>query len=183
MMTIIDIKNYQPTSQDIFIFDSNIWIYLFDNTYIPENYIARSIDIYTDFYKKILNTKAKILISSFNVKEISQKFINNDIRNFKLANPNSDYKKDYRPTQAYNNLLTHIKSVNQNILKSAEKISDNFESFDNNLFFNTDIDFVDEYLGFLSEKNNCKLITHDKDFKECPFDIDILTDNKYLLRL
>ena len=119
-MTIIDIKNYQPTSQDIFIFDSNIWIYLFDNTYIPENYIARSIDIYTDFYKKILNTKAKILISSFNVKEISQKFINNDIRNFKLANPHSDYKKDYRPTQAYNNLLTHIKSVNQNILKSAD---------------------------------------------------------------
>lgn len=180
-MTIIDIKNYQPTIKDIFIFDSNIWVYLFDNTYIPESYIARSIDIYTDFYKKILNSKAKILISSFNVKEISQQFINNDKRNFRFANPNLDYKRDYRPTQAYKNLLNHIKSVNENILKSAEKISDNFELFDNGYFFNSDIDFVDEYLGFLTEKNNCKLITHDKDFKSCPFNIDILTNNKYLL--
>lgn len=182
-MKIINIRNYQPKETDIFIFDSNIWVYLFDKTCIPEQYIVNSIDEYTDFYKKVLLTRSKIYISSFNIQEISKKFIKNDFKSYKAANPElEDYKKEYRQSGAYNNLLSHIKSVNNEILKSALKINDDFENFEHSRFFNNDIDFVDEYLGFLSDRTNCKLVTHDSDFKNCQFNIQIITDNNKLLR-
>lgn len=180
-MTIISIENYQPQQNDIFLFDSNIWVYLFDNTCIPEYYIKNSIDKYAEFYKKVISARAKILITSFNIAEITKKLINNDkyayIANFSITS----YKKDYRASQAYTNLLSLIKTVNASILKTANKVSDRFEDFNDVHFFNQDIDFIDEYLAFLTQHYACKLVTHDKDFKNCGRDIDILTDNSKLL--
>lgn len=180
-MAIIDIQNYHPTPEDIFIFDSNIWVYLFDNTYIPEYHEEKSIDIYTNFFKEVLNAGSKVLISSFNVSEISKKFINNDKKAYISLTSELQYKKGYRSSGAYKNLLQHIKSVNEKIFNFAYKTNDKFEEFEHSKFFNQDIDFIDEYLAFLTNKNSCKLVTNDKDFKTCPFDIDILTSNKHLL--
>lgn len=180
-MTITSIEKYQPQSTDVFLFDSNIWVYLFDNTCIPEYYIEDSIDKYAEFYKKIISVNAKILVTSFNIAETTKKLINNDkkayIANFSMTS----YKKDYRASQAYTNLLSLIKTVNASILKTSCKASDRFEDFNDTDFFNQGIDFIDEYLAFLTQHYACKLVTHDQDFKNCGRNINILTDNSKLL--
>lgn len=182
-MAIINICEYIPSKEDAFIFDSNIWVYLFDKTYTPDSYIANSIDNYTEFYKKILNSGAKIFVSAFNIHEISKLFIKNDKKAFNAyySSTSTNYKLEYRNSESYKNLLLHIKAVNEQILKSAQRIDDFFTEFENDKFFNTGIDFVDEYFSFLSEKLNCKLVTHDKDFKNCPFNIEILSASSKLL--
>lgn len=184
-MAINNIRDYIPNSADIFLFDSNIWVYLFDtNFFIPEYWEAKSIEIYSNFYKKILDSGAKIYITAFNIHEITKRFINMDRKAYELyINESTSYKTGYRQSDYYKNLLAYLKSINEKIFKSAIPVSDNFENFDKSLFFNAGIDFIDEYLSFMSYKSNCILVTHDRDFKNCPFNINILTDNKKLLHV
>lgn len=180
-MTIIDIRNYSIKSEDKFILDSNIWVYLFDKTCTPEIWISNSINVYTNFYKNLLNSGSKIYLVAFNTQELSKKFINNDFNAYKAQFPEADFKRDYRPSNYYPLLLEHIRSVHNAILQVATLSNDVFEEFQPEKFFNKDIDFVDEYLCYVAHKLNCKIITHDKDFKNSPYDVDILTDNRKML--
>lgn len=184
-MAIINIKTYKPKPEDVFILDSNIWVYLFDKSSVPDQYIENSIDVYTDFYKKVLLCNAKILLTSFNVREIVQTLIKNDFNTYKAMFKDisdTSFKKSYRPSEYYKNLLVQIKIVISKILKVSEKIQDGFNTFPYEKFLNQDIDFPDEYIAYIASEQNCFLITHDNDFKNCAFNVDILTANRHLLR-
>ncbi len=182
MTTIIDVKIYQPKADDVFIFDSNIWIDLFNNLPTLDVMDAKRVANYSEFLKRVLNANAVIYITALNIQELSKHFSAQERVAYESEHGKFEFSKQFRNTEAYKRALITIRDIIRKIVQKCCLLNDSFEEFDYSKFFNADIDFVDEYFGFLAKENNCMLVSHDKDLKNCPFDITILTDNSKLLK-
>lgn len=81
---------------------------------------------------------------------------------------NHDYKQVFDNI----NLVTEKK-----ILATSVKIQDNFHEFEEGRFFSNPntYDFNDEYLCYMAEKLDFKIVTHDRDFQSTNYDIEIIT--------
>lgn len=183
MSNIIDLNknNVTFTTDDKIIIDTNIFIFLF---YPMGNYQYSNTKRYSRIYKKILSSKAKILVPAFVISE----FINVCLK-FEFAlrqdeNPNiyKNYKKDFRGKPEYEEALNKIKLIlKENILNNSIIVNDEFNKINlEEIFKNKDFDFNDLILLEIAKMNNCKILTNDSDFKKYinTYGVEILTYNK-----
>lgn len=184
MNNIIDISSYTPKKSEPFLFDANIWMYL----YCPlGNYNKKIIRIYDQFLKQIIQANSTIYISSLILSEFFNAYCRLEFNIKKKKNPSryNDYKKDFRTTQEYCDLITIIKTTVKNqILKLAHRIDDEFSNIDiDKLFSIIGIsDFNDGYYHIFAEQKNITIVTDDRDFWIKNSNVKILTANKYLLK-
>ena len=183
MNKIIDIKSYQPQKDDIFFFDTNIWMYL----YCPMGDYKKHIrQLYSNFFKKVVARKSSILIASFVLSEFFNAYTRLEFNVLKNKEPETyqDFKKDFRNSEHYKSTVLAIKNVVQhNILKVAQRIDDKFHHLNVDELF-TDIelsDFNDKYIVFLANDEEMKVVTNDSDFHTMNLKTAILTANKQLL--
>lgn len=180
---IIDIRSYLPSKSDRFFFDANIWLYIFCPI---GDYRKSMIEPYSAFFKKILNCKSSLCISSLVLLEFTRGYLNIEIKIFaqkyKLKRQ-INFKKEFRGTSEHKKTLLDIEKAVKSILEIAEKIGDKFEHIDiDNLFQDLDkIDVNDSYHINLASIEQLKIITHDADFG-CNKKNSILTANGKLLR-
>jgi predicted nucleic acid-binding protein len=183
MKKIIDIKSYQPHKDDIFFFDTNIWMYLYCPIGDYKKYI---IQPYSNFFKKILDRKSSIFISSIVLSEFFNAYTRLEFNLLKSKEPATyqDFKKDFRNSEHYKSIVLTIKNVVQHkILKVAQRIDDKFNHLNVDELF-TDIelsDFNDKYIVFIANGEEMKVVTNDCDFYTMNLKTAILTANKQLL--
>jgi len=186
MVKFLDIKNTQPQENDKYLLDTNVIAFLFNSYNVDVAAVRSKFNTYGDFLDKALKANAEIYISSLNLSEfinmIVRREYNIEARKEENKSVKYDFKTHFRQSEAYKEVMEHIKSVIPSILNTCQKIDDNFSCIDIHGMIKTlENDFNDEYFAYLSSQENLKLVTDDGDFKSINLPIDIITGNRNLL--
>lgn len=178
---IISINDYYPTGDDTFLFDNNVWIYL----YCPLSaYDRKHQKIYSSFYQKILSSNSLVFVTSLILAEFVNRCLRFDYNQW-CKNPiniqnGKDFKRDFVGSEAYKDSVENI-TINVNkILKLTEKYPDDFNAVDMSSILENlkSIDFNDAYFIHLAENRKLKIVTHDADFFNPKYKITVITGNR-----
>ncbi|MBB5148641.1 PIN domain-containing protein [Ureibacillus thermosphaericus] len=176
MVKVHRIKNYSINKNDRFFFDANIWLYIYCSI---GDYRKKLVDSYSDFFHEIKTTGGIIYTSSLLISEIANRYSRLEYEIAKKSDNNiEDYKNDFRLNEKYKPIFENINLIiEQKILKNSVPLSDSFDEIEFPKFFDNPhtYDFNDEYYCFLANKNNLKIVTHDRDFFNTKYDIEIIT--------
>lgn len=183
MSKIYSIKNYQPRQEENFLFDANIWMYLFCPL---GNYKPQKIQNYSNFLKRIIIANSTIFLPSIIVSEFFNAYLRLEFNILKTMEPDAfvDFKRNYRGTERYKETIEYIaRIVKSNILRMAIKINDEFASMEMDALFRniSDHDYNDKFLIQLAERNGWKIVTNDADFSYVQ-NVEIFTSNPKMLR-
>lgn|SRR5690606_16213479 len=176
-MGIINVKDYEIKSNCSFIFDTNIWLYLFSSLH---DKATNEIKYYSKFLEDTLSRNCTIYITSSIISEITNVILRAQFRYLEeVKGKKLHYKKDFVGSKEYENTLKGINTIVDSILSidNIEKVNDHFNSIDlenikNNSFA---VDWNDSYLLELSKMIQCKILTNDSDFFKINTDIDIIS--------
>lgn len=166
MAMVSKIKELKVHSDDVFFFDTNVWMFIFGPIAGSHKNKQKA---YSNLLKEIQTARASIFVSSLVIAEYVNACLQISFRNWKKLPENvlaNNFKRDYRGTESYNDTLLDIKGQVRDILSLADKTPDSFNSVDVIRFFDlTDIDFNDAYYIELcnTHSNNVILVTDDKD--------------------
>lgn len=180
-MTKSNINTYNPSSQDNFFFDTNIWIFLFCSI---GNHKPSKQKVYSGFFSRLRERNASIFINSLVLSEFCNVWLRIEFDTWKKQTINvgkTNFKKDFVGTPKYNQTIEDIKYAIQQILAVTLKCSDEFNSIN---FVNVinqfgKADFNDAYYAVLAEKKSWKIVTDDGDFDKLTIPtLTIITDNQ-----
>lgn len=177
---ITDIQSYKPQKEEIFFFDTNIWLYF--HSPIPDSK-THIISSYTKFYSEIISAEGIVCTSSHIISEFVNRYLRLDHSIHSHKYP--DYKKDYRQSDEYKSTFADVSSiVKDKIIPNCQRIDDSFSKLNINDIFNRaiDADFVDSITVNNLKGKNISILTHDGDFKHYSSEIKILTANKWLIK-
>ncbi|MDP4176668.1 MAG: PIN domain-containing protein [Bacteroidota bacterium] len=182
MSEIFDIKDYQPSKNEGFFFDTNVWLYI---TYPAGDYDKEQQTSYSDFMTKILSNGAKVFITPSLISEFCNRYLRNEFYILKQSDPvkYKDFKKDFRPDQQYKESVIFLQAtIKAQLLKLTTLMNfdctvSELETIINKLY---EIDFNDTYYSLLAKKHGYKIVTHDYDFVH--LDVPVCTSNPNLLR-
>ena len=178
MAKVTKIKDYKVTSGDVFFFDNNVWMFLF----APIAGVGGAKQkAYSGLLANILTAGATVFMSSLIISE----YMNRSLRlrhkqwEERTRRVNTDYKKDYRPTDDFKEAVEIIKTEVRDIMKICMKTPDNFNAISlNDVFRNIEkCDFNDAYYLEMCKIGKYKLVTDDSDLFEVPNNIEIITYN------
>lgn len=180
MVSVFNVKTYEPKPSDKFLFDTNILIFLYNSLNPDLDRDETKTKLYSDFMSKIINAKATIYLTSLNLAEFVNVLLTREY-NIKKQIFGDTYsrKKDFRASEDYKYAISQIKPIVNNILKIFEKINDSFEELlIDEMVNNLKIDFNDEYYNYFCNFNNIKLLTDDLDYKFLNSPLEIVTANE-----
>ena len=177
---ISDVRHHIFTSEDRVFLDANIWLYIF-GPQDPEYQKRFWIDIYSEVFRSVVNSKSQIYIDVL----ILSEFINRYARlKYYFEAPVDVEFKDFRKSEEFRIIAQDIANDVKRILKYCTRIESGFGDLQLQSLLNDyakgDTDFNDHVIGELCKNNGFILITNDSDFKVQG--IPILTANRYILR-
>ncbi|MEH6989613.1 type II toxin-antitoxin system VapC family toxin [Cytobacillus firmus] len=181
MSNVIHISKYEPTEEDSFFFDANIWMHLFCSV---GDYSHRNVNAYNSFFQKVLEANSKIYTTSMVLSEFFNAYckVEYHITRGNKSLSEYSYKHNFRRSQEFEDLMGLIQNIVKNrILKNTSRLNDNFENINIDLLFNEpkDFDFNDQYFLEICKNHSICILTHDKDFlKNTNHDVIILTNHK-----
>ncbi|WP_321931572.1 PIN domain-containing protein [Paraburkholderia guartelaensis] len=173
-----DIAAYKYTSNDCFLIDANVWLYVGAP---PSANIASATETYSAALKNIFQSKSTVFLSS----TILSEYLNTYVRIEFNAHHKNNYKdfKTFRNSADFQAVGAKASADAQVIAKLCVPMDDRFSSCTlDDVFkdFESGInDFNDSVIIHFCREHTCKLITHDSDFTTGG--IDILTGNNRLL--
>lgn len=164
-MNINDIRKYSPSSMDSYLFDNNVWMFLF----CPIGNISqRKQQEYSRFLQSVASVKASIFVTSMILSEFANAYLRLDFDLWKKDTKqyNANYKRDYLSSDRYKVISQVVISSVKDILKLTERIPDDFNSINvgNILDLFEYIDFNDSYYIELCRTKSLKIVTDDRDF-------------------
>ena len=177
------IDHYTFTDQDVLLFDTNIWFFIYGQQK-PNESKESKVSIYSNALKHILAANSQIYIDTLIISE----FINTySRRQFQIIQetakkPYNDFKS-FRKSNQFKSISKDISETVKQILKNCRLTKIEFE-IDDMLRLLTEYaighsDFNDQIIVDICRKNKLKLVTDDGDFKNA--DISIVTANPSLL--
>lgn len=179
-MRIKNIDDFTPQQDQVFIMDTNILIKLM-YPIITNNNTAS----YETLYNKILSVGAKIIVSSIQISEFTNRCIRFQYDLWKKDHhENNDFKSDYRSTDDYRESMNAIlEIIKGDILSTSECIDDHFSEMNQDILFQYGFsyDFNDAILAEIARIHKAILITNDRDFASYCSSINIVTGNSRLL--
>lgn len=180
MYKIFDIEQYSPDKGERFMFDTNIWMYIFCPI---GNYKMHIVRQYSSFLKKVKDTEAEIIINLLILSEFINSYLRLEFEIFKKSNPGAEFKRDFKKNASYKGTIHNISLAVKNILKISKKVDDKFSSIDiENIiseFEKQNSDFNDLYYQCFCQIEKVKIVTDDRDFKFT--DNEIITGNPRIL--
>jgi predicted nucleic acid-binding protein len=133
MMTdFYSIESYQPSPQDKFFFDANVWIYICNPI---GNYNRNIVQKYDRFLKRALQVKAEVYVSSLVLSEFFNRSVRIEFESVQKKEPQryQNFKKDFRNTPSYNQAAKVLHDIiKKQILKIGKVIDDGFSEINTN---------------------------------------------------
>lgn len=183
MATLNKATGYKVSPNDLFFFDTNIWIFLFAPIAKVD---YQKQNIYGTLLKDIQQANAKIKVSSLIISEFTNAYLRicfgqwkeQKIKENREKYKDAKYKEHFRKTQEYKDAVEEAKNNALAILGLANKISDGFLSIDIEAILSDmeDKDFNDSYYLRLCQINRLKLVTDDGDLLSTKENIEIIID-------
>ena len=145
-MGVCNISGYTPSSMDTYLFDNNIWMFIFCPI---ANVLKKKQREYSNFLQSILSVKASIFVTSMILSEFANAYLRLDYDLWKkdTRQYSANYKKDYLKSERYRETSKEVISSIKAILKLTEAMPDDFHmiNIDNILTLFEKIDFNDSY--------------------------------------
>lgn len=173
------LDEYKFSRKDIFLFDANIWLYLFPAPSSSSFHLTKS---YSSAFKNILSTGCTVVINALILSEYLNRYCRLEWSALhKVQFP--DYKL-FRQSAEYAAVGQAAAGFAGNILKLCKKGDDCFSIADMGKilggFENGTVDFNDGMIVDACMRHTWTLVTHDGDFTRG--DISVLTCNRRLLK-
>ena len=124
---IIQFKDFSPKSSQQFIFDTNVWMFL----YCPlGDFKKEKQQNASKLLSYIISAQSKIIITSLILAEFSNAFLSLDFEQWRKLpeNISGKFKKDYFETNRSKETRNTIESSIKQILRIAERYPDNFNN-------------------------------------------------------
>lgn len=177
-MNTVKIADHKISSLDSYLFDTNVWLYIFGPM---AGTSKKKQSVYTGLLRKIMDRRATIFVTSLVLAEYFNAVLQMGFKQWKRStkNFNAEYKRDYRNTEDFDNVLKDLFCQIEEILKIAEKKPDDFcnlkiESVLSSVDRNAD--YNDVYLASICEKcSGLKLVSDDVDMQCLQKDIILIT--------
>lgn len=180
MSNIYSINSYTPSDNESFLLDTNVLIKIFYPTLASRNSAP-----YIDFFNKIQNRKAPLLISSIQLSEFINRCIRFQFDLYKKSHSDiKSFKEDYRNTDDYKECMSGIiEIVKTDIFPVFLRINDNFSNMDpdNFLVYGFSYDFNDAIIAEIARLKKAILVTDDRDYANHLDGLNIATNNRALL--
>lgn len=165
-MAVLNVSTYDPLPEDEFIFDTNVWIAVFEPL---ANTRLEAQRAYSSFFQKITLSGNKIYIPAIVISEYINVLLRIDFRLWKNRENNEygDFKEDYRKTDRYREKSTLIATtLKKKIFPKCVKLNDNLSMPNINVILDNlpHSDFNDLFLMELSKNHNLKIVSDDRDF-------------------
>jgi len=163
---IFKAKDFEIKSNQSFFFDNNIWMFL----YCPiAHYNEAKQNTVSTLFEKILGRNSSIIVNSLIISEFSNAYLRLDFNLWKeeIQNPLVNFKNDYFSTKRAIDTRSDIaNTVNNKILKIAEKHPDSFNALNfNNIFSSYKVlDYNDSIIYNECKNKNWILVSDDSDF-------------------
>lgn len=166
-MESVRISNHVVSPTDSYMFDTNVWIYLFGPVAGSNRYKQK---MYSGLLKDILSRNACIFISSLVLSEYINRVLRIAFSQWKQENCmyDADFKRDYRKTEDYREALEDVVEQVREILSITERRPDDFNAINVDVVLDQmtqDCDYNDSYLIKCCEKGNIKLVSDDRDVR------------------
>lgn len=175
-MATCRVKDHKVSPTASYIFDTNIWIFLFAPIAGSQQ---NKQEMYSRLLSEIRSRGATIWINSLIVSEYVNAVLRLAFKQWKNVNSRygADFKHDFRPTADYKSALFDVKTQVANILSICERRPDDFNSINIGAIINsmsTTCDFGDAMIVDVCNRNReIRLVTDDSDITgaELPFTV------------
>ena len=178
-MRTIKIDDYTVGPNDSFVFDTNVWLFLFGPMAHAN---SRKQRVYSSILSQILSRGAGLYITSLIVAEYINRVLHIGFEQWKMEDRenrlNAKFKESYRNTEHYTDTLESAKDQINEILKCAKKQPDNFHILDIASLLgslNNQCDYNDAYIVQCCEKNGFKLVSDDQAMQSINSSATLLT--------
>lgn len=178
-MATCKIKNHEVSPAYSYIFDTNVWIYLFAPIAGAKKYKQK---VYSQLLKDIGLRKATIWISSIIVSEYVNAVLRLAFKQWMRSNGlyQADFKHDFRPTADYKAALADVKLQVKAILDVCACRPDDFNQIDVSGIIDsmntTSYDFGDAMIADICNRNKeFLLVTDDSDLTLAKVPFTIIT--------
>jgi rRNA-processing protein FCF1 len=164
------IKDFEPKSNQSFLIDNNILMYLYSPI---ASYNERMQNSIGRFFDRCAALNVNLNITSHIISEFFHVNLN---MYFDLwcrtnaSNVSYNLKKDYKPTQDYKESVSAINASINSFLKLLTRFPDDFHNIQiENIYENCyKCEFTDSYLLELSRKKNWIIVSNDRDLIDHP---------------
>lgn len=177
MSTTFHLKDYTPSENDKFFFDTNVWLYLYCSV---GNYREEIIANYNEFFEKVLEANSSIYTTSLQISEFFNAYSRIEFRIQSRLDPSlKNYKTQFRSSPEFLELIKELNLIiKHKILKNSIKMDDNFSNIniDNVLLLEKGYDFNDEYFLNLCEENDIIVVSNDRDMIDTDRDVKVVTN-------
>lgn len=175
---IFRVDSYDFVEADALFIDTNVWLYV----YAPQAPDDKRTRVYSRALASILSAKSRIFIDAMVLSEYINRYSRLAYNLFKAAGSTIDFK-EYRHSSDFKPVAKDIESSVRRILKHCHRTESGFLNCDINSLLakygEGDADFNDQLMVELCKSKGFKLITHDRDFRDCC--VTVLTANSRLL--
>jgi len=179
-----DIGRYQFSPEDRLLFDTNVWITLFDCRSDPPSRDPQKTKIYAGALRRATKARSQLFTHPFVISEFVNRMLR-DEHNFQVSLQTADSNfKVWRHSPAYLDFAEVVAAQVRAFLKSCTLVEHTFNAviLEKCLaaFEEEARDLNDELLLAVCRDSGLQLVTHDGDFRHA--DIAILTANLAYLR-
>ncbi|QNL51958.1 hypothetical protein H8S90_10470 [Olivibacter sp. SDN3] len=177
MAEIIPFKDFSPKSSHTYLLDNSILLF----AYAPIGNYGANVQLnITTFLTKAKSVSAGLATTSLVLSEFYNVVFKDYFQEWKEKPENAEKQKDlnktqvlkklYRPSPEFNDDVTSIKASINQIMKLADKYSDDFNSIDINSILNgcNHLDYNDSYFVELANRKQWIICTRDKDIVNSP---------------
>jgi predicted nucleic acid-binding protein len=163
---VTSLSDYRPKAGEQFFIDTNVWLFL----YAPiANFERKKQEAYADFVNYLLSNKGVIVLPAAVLSEISNRFFGDAFRQWskKPENAGKDKKKDFIPSEDYQNHLASVRSIFREIQNISQRFPDDFNSIklDEVIQDMKTCSFADAYYLAYARARKLIIITDDGDLK------------------
>lgn len=178
-MATFRIKDYTVAPTEGYLFDTNVWIFLFAPIAGSEKYKQKE---YSRLLADIMRRKATLWITSLIVSEYVNAVLRMAFKQWMHKNRliSADYKHDFRPTEDYRTTLQDVKAQVSGILRICERRPDDFNHIDIGTIISsmgvTEYDFGDAMIADVCKRNQeIRLVTDDTDITGADLPFTVIT--------
>lgn len=178
-MATFKARDYTVAPTEGYIFDTNVWIFLFAPIAGAKQYKQK---VYSQLLSDIMNRKATLWITSLIVSEYVNAVLKMAFRQWMRSQGlyNADFKHDFRPTAEYKTALADVKAQVADILSICQRRPDDFNHIDMGDIISSmgtnEYDFGDAMIAEVCMRNKeIRLVTDDTDITQTNQPFTVIT--------
>lgn len=161
MIKVKSVKGTAPCPDDAFLFDTNVLMYVF---YTNGNYRDNIVSQYADFFAKVVDSRAQIILPACVLSEFVSQYVKNECK--RIFGERLSYKT-YRNTAEYQKILKELAVVlKKQLLPFCTKINYDFAKMnvEGMIAALKSMEFNDHIIASLAQSTSCTVVTNDADF-------------------